>query len=535
MMKRRYSIIAATLLTAGVMLTTTACSNDDVVIDNPAPVAASGQDIQFTATLAPKGDDGAQTRAITTGTDGEGKEILNVTWKKNEQIAIYYQKTDDTYATATATVDEVDGETGAATITASLPDAKDNGEAKFVYPASLANDTGDIDNTKLLNNQKGTLADISENFDAATATGTIAVSGSTASVSGSVAMTNRFCICKFSFTYKYAIGTTVELNKLNSLTIKTVSGDYTIGPVSPATTGDVYVAMLPGSNMNFAFIANASFTEGYMGSTSDFMAFPTNVSLTAGKFYRNLPVTLTLTTLKTGAALRDLSENAITASDGDIIWQSNNEATANTITIPDEATVTLAGVNISAAGSAGIICSGNATIKLNSTNTVTATTNNFPALQPGGSGKTLTINGSGSLTATGGRNGAGIGSGYKGSCGNISISGGTLTVTGGENAAGIGSGNQGSCGNITISGGTVLANTGGSGAGIGSGWGGQCGNITITTGVARVTAYRGPSSPYSIGKGSDISESPTSCGTITIGGTVRSQEDFTGESFTYQP
>ena len=35
----------------------------------------------------------------------------------------------------------------------------------------------------------------------------------------------------------------------------------------------------------------------------------------------------------------------------------------------------------------------------------------------------------------------------------------------------------------------------------------------------RVTAYRGTSSPYSIGKGDDIPESPTSCGTITISGT----------------
>ena len=49
---------------------------------------------------------------------------------------------------------------------------------------------------------------------------------------------------------------------------------------------------------------------------------------------------------------------------------------------------------------------------------------------------TLTISGSGALTAQGGKYGAGIGSGYKKAGSNISISGGEVTATGGEYAAG---------------------------------------------------------------------------------------------------
>ena len=101
--------------------------------------------------------------------------------------------------------------------------------------------------------------------------------------------------------------------------------------------------------------------------------------------------------------------------------------------------------------------------------------------------------GSGSLKAEGGDCSAGIGSGkcYNGECyngENITITGGTVTATGGENGAGIGGGDYGSGENITITGGTVTAAGGYYGAGIGggsggSGSGGSGKNITITGGT----------------------------------------------------
>ena len=98
----------------------------------------------------------------------------------------------------------------------------------------------------------------------------------------------------------------------------------------------------------------------------------------------------------------------------------------------------------------------------------------------------------GSLMATGGMSGAGIGGGFQGNGENITITGGTVNTTGGENGgAGIGGGFQGNGENITITGGTVNA-TGG-GAGIGGGNGGDNGNggvgnnITITGGTVTAT------------------------------------------------
>jgi hypothetical protein len=103
------------------------------------------------------------------------------------------------------------------------------------------------------------------------------------------------------------------------------------------------------------------------------------------------------------------------------------------------------------------------------------------------SGSTLTIQGSGSLTASSNGYGAGIGGGYNISCGNITIQGGTIEATGGNNAAGIG-----------------------------GGYNANCGNITITTEVTSVTASCDGMilSALIIGAGNGSG----SCGTVTIGG-----------------
>ena len=100
--------------------------------------------------------------------------------------------------------------------------------------------------------------------------------------------------------------------------------------------------------------------------------------------------------------------------------------------------------------------------------------------------------GSGSLKATGGKYGAGIGGGEYYSGENITITGGRVNATGGWGSAGIGggnygSGNYGSGKNITIKGGTVTAKGGDCGAGIGGGDSGIGENIKITDGTVNAT------------------------------------------------
>ena len=121
----------------------------------------------------------------------------------------------------------------------------------------------------------------------------------------------------------------------------------------------------------------------------------------------------------------------------------------------------------------------------------------------------------GSLMATGGMSGAGIGGGFQGNGENITITGGTVTATGGESGgaingggAGIGGGNGGDNGNggvgnnITITGGTVTATGGFNAAGIGGGVNGNGENITIKGGTVNAT---GGESGAGIGGGSNNS------------------------------
>ena len=68
------------------------------------------------------------------------------------------------------------------------------------------------------------------------------------------------------------------------------------------------------------------------------------------------------------------------------------------------------------------------------------------------------------------------------------------------------------CGNIMIDGGTINATGGNLGAGIGGGYYGNCGTITITKNVTKVTATKGAYAKHSIGVGY-----LRTCGTVTIG------------------
>ena len=105
-----------------------------------------------------------------------------------------------------------------------------------------------------------------------------------------------------------------------------------------------------------------------------------------------------------------------------------------------------------------------------------------------GNGKNITITG-GTVNATGTDGGAGIGGGSRSSGEAITITGGTVNATGTDGGAGIGGGNECSGEAITITGGTVNAAGGDYGAGIGGGISGSGKNITIAGG--RVTVAGG--------------------------------------------
>lgn len=205
---------------------------------------------------------------------------------------------------------------------------------------------------------------------------------------------------------------------------------------------------------------------------------------------------ITVTATETSQTVSQV--NGETKDDPDPVITSSGK-TENTVTINAEtnatANVTLENVNIDTGtrGGAAITTSGegNVNIELNGTNTVQSG-NTHAGVEKKDNG-TLTIkdekNNKGSLTATGGDRGAGIGGGNDGSGSHITISGGEVTAKGGRWAAGIGGGEDGNGSNIAIEGGKVEASSVGGGAGIGGGSLGSGSNIAVSGG--EVTAQGG--------------------------------------------
>ena len=187
-----------------------------------------------------------------------------------------------------------------------------------------------------------------------------------------------------------------------------------------------------------------------------------------------------------------------------------------------KATLTLDGVyiNVSDKAAAPLEIAKNSvgavSVVLEGSNALTAGKNSAGIQKNGTADGTLTISGSGTLTAQGGEYGAGIGGGSDENGNNIIITGGTVIATAGMyyySGAGIGGGYYAAGSNITISGGEVTATGGMSGAGIGGGFSSEGNNITISGGT--VTAIGGQ---YGAGIGGGSRE--TGSGITISGGTV---------------
>ncbi|MBO4891474.1 MAG: hypothetical protein J5502_02610 [Prevotella sp.] len=532
----RYLSLAALALVGSVM---TGCSSDNNIIDEPQQPANKDNIVTLTTTVSLDG--GATTRALAE--DG------TKTFAVGDQIAVCYPiSSEPNWAKATsAALEDGDitngGKSATFTVTLVNPSEGEN-DLYYCYPAALA--TIDGYDTNALANQDGTLASISSGLDFCVGGGKWDGTGNLPSVT----LHNMFAICKF--TVKDAVGTYIT-NTLTQLTIHETDNyknfDYTIKPKSATTFGSfIYVAMeLPEHNddITFNFTANSG--------TGNYTKTITGKTLERGKIY---PINLTMNELS-GAwdgNLAKISASVLQADCQTVIVPDGTTLTGTPssnykITIADGATVTLNnaiinGTNDSNKQWAALTCNGNATIILadGSTNTMMGFYERYPGIFVP-SGSTLTIQGTGQLTAssngygagiggeyqincgnidiqggnitaTGGHAAAGIGCGCAGKCGNISISGGTIVATGGTYAAGIGSGTEADgdeCGSITISGGTITATGGDDAAGIGSGKESKCGSITITSGVTHVTATKGNYAPNSIGAGND-----GTCGTVTI-------------------
>lgn len=163
---------------------------------------------------------------------------------------------------------------GSATITGTITGSPADGDpVTIIYPSSAADGTTGNIKADLLYAQNGLLTgagSISENYDARKGSGKLKVDG-TATLDGSVSLTNQFAI--FKFTVRGADGTTVINAKPLTVTIGTQ--DYVI---TPAAATDVFYAALPavsGEKVSF---------DATDGSDRTYTCAKLSVSFAAGSY-----------------------------------------------------------------------------------------------------------------------------------------------------------------------------------------------------------------------------------------------------------
>ena len=504
--KNIFKALALAMLMPAMMLTT-ACSNDDeFVTNNNEQTAKKGYELPVTVNVSRQGD--ATTRATYTD-NGDGTGSLgfsagdklfvsgSATGAGKFAGALDYVPATGKFSGTIYTENDYDGTADAlfsaafSRIATLLP----NGYDSYNFLSIRNNNTPDVAYDDVVSTS---IANAFVASETAKATGVEQLSCEQAyTYSSGFALAPANAVLNFTISGLEAGAKTVTL-------ITQYSGmDYDqniSGSVTPNASGVATFAIGISNNLVIKNVAN-NLTVG----SSKFTLSSTAVA--AGKIYnitRGTGATVNLSTKST----------AYTAQNGETL--TGTLANNVKISIADGATVILHNVNINGTNSdsynyAGITCNGDATIILSGTNTVKGFYEDYPGIYVP-ENKTVTIQGTGSLTASSNGWAAGIGGGNTGNCGNITITGGNITATGGAGRAGIGGG-SGACGNITITGGTITATGGNNAAGIGGGTDGICGNITITSGVTRVTATKGNYASHSIGAGGD-----GTCGTVTIGG-----------------
>ena len=573
------SLAAAAVALCGM----TACTNDDnIIADEPAtgqPAAVTTYQVSIPATI---GGDGT-TRAVDYNSETGG---LDATFTTADNIVVYLNKgAKSCYSTESKDVFSKlhpDQAGKSANLTGTMKFVK-NYALDTSEPTSSA--TLEVNDQLTLyyntangvfdySGQTGTLAGLS-GYDFAEAKVTVESATGTPT-GGYTATTTKAQFENAQSMFRLAFSGLPTGVGVKSVTVSSAGGKLHTGNV---TTGDVSITLddaartANGEGVVYAALRFDALGSGetddvtfYVTGTDDVLYTATKTSPSGGfangKYYKSSITLAPAPTVLTGTVnLATITRDATIGNGATLTGTLSSNVK---ITIADDSAVTLDGVTINGVydGSyawAGLTCEGDATITLSGTNTVRGFQINYPGIQPGPAGTTLTIQGSGSLaassngyapgigpdtggtcgniviqgsatvTANGGTGAAGIGSavtvytyssGYSASvCGDITIGGSAnVTATGGKQAAGIGTGQGESsaktqCGDIRIEGGTVTATGGLGAAAIGSSWYSQCGTITITDGITSVTATKeGKYDTGIIGVG----YSNSTCGTVSI-------------------
>ncbi len=256
---------------AALALMTIACSNDDNDIQTPAEQPAKSEGIPFTATISM--GESASTRALT-----ENGTTIEATWATGEKVALIYTVSATTYLKEAEVTPQGDG---TATISTTLEGSPvDDTDVTIVYPYSAVDESTKDVKTNLLASQNGLLTgsgSIAEKYELrkTTTPAKLKIDGTTASLKGTVTLTNLNAI--FKFTLKDIAGTSDKA--ATEFIVSNASGDV-ITTVTPASaTNELYVA-LP------ALAVGTYWFNATVGGAPYIAKATVNTATTAGNYYQ---------------------------------------------------------------------------------------------------------------------------------------------------------------------------------------------------------------------------------------------------------
>ena len=254
-----------------------ACNNEDPVLDNNP---ATGQQIQFSATIAAPGSD-ATTRTIYTEQTDNG--TIKVSWKEGDEIALIHSGKKDVVTVKTVNAD------GSAIISGTIT-VGTNGEDVFAYyPAASVELNSDYNPVpheayaQKMFEQDGTLKYIQDNLDKREGAGKLEVSDSKATLSAALSLESQIAICKLTLQDDSETPAAISANKVTMILNNETPVTLAATTILDTVTSTVYLAV-PAASGVITVIANTNSDISYDYTNED-------VNIVAGKYYQS---TLTL-------------------------------------------------------------------------------------------------------------------------------------------------------------------------------------------------------------------------------------------------
>ena len=294
-MKKTLKDIRVLSILLAATATFVACSND-----NDLPNVNDGSSISTYNFSVQATKSGPATRALTLDESG-AKPVLNATWATTEQVYVVNTTSSTTLGGSLSPESDGADATLKGTLTGSI---LNDDELALTVPRATIDDTGQV----------GTLADIAEKYDYATATVTVTDVSTPNVTTTDASFINQQAIVKF--TLQDAGGDALNATELtiSAAGLKTTE----------ATTGDITVTPTSGTSTIYAALSGISSTAVTLTATvgNDTYSFEkAGVTFTNGKYYE-----ITVKMTRTGVNGRAFVDLGLTSG---TLWATMNVGADN--------------------------------------------------------------------------------------------------------------------------------------------------------------------------------------------------------------